>query len=168
VELSGKLLVALPILVEDTFRRTVILLLHHDDGGAFGLVLNRPTTMPVADALPRWDERVADPAVVFIGGPVQPEAAIAIGDEGGSVETIDLDGDPALLTARAVRVFAGYAGWAGGQLEDELGRGAWVVVDAEPGDAFRADAEDLWWTVLARQPEPLRRLAFLPDDLSVN
>jgi putative transcriptional regulator len=169
MELGGKLLVALPMLVEDPFRRTVILLLRHDDTGALGLVLNRPSPVPVADALPPWDERAAEPAVVFVGGPVEPEVAIAIGDHGGRVETIDLDGDPALLTARAVRVFAGYAGWSGGQLEGEVGRGAWAVVDAEPGDAFRADIDDLWHAVLARQTEPvLRRLAMLPDDLTVN
>ena len=169
MELSGRLLVALPLLVEDTFRRTVVLVLRHDaEEGAVGLVLNRPTATPLADALPRWDDRAAEPAVLFVGGPVEQGLAIAIGAATTGVETIDLDEDPALLGDRAVRVFAGYAGWSPGQLEAEIDHGAWAVVPAEPGDAFRPDADDLWATVLARQPEPLRRLAFLPDDLSVN
>ena len=164
---GGKLLVALPAIVEDSFRRTVVLVLEHTPETAYGVVINRPTNVPLAVALPRWDDRAAAPAVVFQGGPVEQDSAIALGRVGDTVTPVDLEGDPALLGAD-VRVFAGYAGWSAGQLDDELVRGAWAVCDAEPGDAFRPDAEDLWYTVLARQPEPLRHLSMLPDDLSVN
>jgi putative transcriptional regulator len=116
VGVGGKLLVALPVIVEDSFRRTVVLVLDHDDSSAFGVVINRPTELAVAAALPRWDERAAPPAVVFYGGPVQQDMAIALGREGDAVGPIDLDGDPALLTATDVRVFAGYAGWSAGEL----------------------------------------------------
>jgi putative transcriptional regulator len=105
---------------------------------------------------------------VFVGGPVEPEVAIALGMDGGRVSTVDLDGDPALLADPGVRVFAGYAGWSPGQLEDEISRGAWAVVDSVPDDAFRADVDGLWHDVLGRQHGELRRLALLPDDLSVN
>jgi putative transcriptional regulator len=169
VEIAGRLLVALPALTEAPFRRTVILMLNHDEGGAVGVIINRPTQLSIADALPKWDDRAAEPAVVFEGGPVQPELAIAIGHDGaGALDTIDLEGDPDARTAGSMRVFSGYAGWSGGQLESEIVDGAWVVVDAEPGDAFRTDAEDLWHLVLRRQDEPLRHLGLLPDDLSVN
>lgn len=168
MSLAGKLLVALPVLREGIFERSVVLLLDHDDGGAVGVVLNRPTTTHLGDPLPRWEPLAAEPAVVFVGGPVQPELAIAIGRDGDVIDTIDLDSDPALATVGAVRVFAGYAGWSPGQLEDELADEAWIVVDAQPGDAFRPDADDLWHAVLARQPPPLNHLAMLPDDLSVN
>jgi putative transcriptional regulator len=168
VSVAGKLLVALPVIVEDSFRRSVVLVLNHDDDGAFGVILNRPSDIPVAAALPRWDDRVVAPAVVFQGGPVEPEMAIALGREGDTVAQVDLEADPALLVAD-VRVFAGYAGWSPGQLDHELVQGAWAICDAEPADAFRSDASDLWHAVLARQPSPeLRRLAMLPEDLSVN
>lgn len=159
---------ALPILTETPFRRTVILLLQHDDEGAVGVIINRPTELALADALPRWVDRAAEPAVVFEGGPVQPELAIAIAWDGTALDTVDLDADPLQRPERSVRVFSGYAGWSAGQLENELVEGAWVVVDAVPTDAFRADAEDLWYAVLRRQDEPLRQLGLLPDDLSVN
>ena len=168
MSLAGKLLVALPVLRDGIFDRSVVLLLDHDEGGAVGVVLNRPTTTHLGDPLPTWEPLAAEPAVVFVGGPVQPELAIAIGRDGDTIDTVDLDSDPALATVGIVRVFAGYAGWSAGQLEDELAQQAWVVVDSEPGDAFRADADDLWHTVLARQPPPLNQLAMLPDDLSVN
>ena len=168
MELTGKLLVALPMLVDPNFDRTVVLVLSHGDEGAVGVVLNRPSTTAVGEALPDWSGVAAAPAVVFVGGPVQPEMAIALGHDGDLVATVDLEADPALLTFREVRVYAGYAGWSGGQLEDELLEGAWVVCDGEPGDAFRADAQDLWYAVLRRQPGELRRLALLPEDPSLN
>lgn len=169
MDLSGKLLVALPVLVDANFDRTVVYVVSHDEvGGAVGLVLNRPSETTVDDALPQWAARVSAPEVVFVGGPVQTDMAIALGDLVDRVDTIDLDADPALLPVRAVRVFAGYAGWAPGQLEDELTEGAWAVCDSMPGDAFRADATDLWYAVLRRQRGDLRRLALLPDDVSVN
>jgi putative transcriptional regulator len=168
VELTGKLLVALPVLVDPNFDRTVILVLSHSEEGAVGVVLNRPSTTDLVDPLPDWRNVAAEPAVVFVGGPVQPEMAIAVGEDDSGVGTIDLEADPALLTVRRVRIFAGYAGWSPGQLEDELAEGAWTVCDGEPDDAFRRDADDLWYTVLRRQTGPINRLAMLPDDLSVN
>ena len=168
MELTGKLLVALPMLVDPNFARTVVLLLSHSDEGAVGVVLNRPSTTEVADPLPSWSVVAAEPPVVFVGGPVQPEMAIALGHDGDLVATVDLEADPALLTFQEVRVYAGYAGWSGGQLEDELLEGAWVVCESEPGDAFRPDASDLWYEVLRRQPGDLSRLALLPEDPTLN
>jgi putative transcriptional regulator len=166
--LTGRLLVATPALGDSTFERSVVLVLDHDEGGAVGVVLNRPTTPHLGDPLPTWEALAAEPAVVFVGGPVQPDLAIAIGRDGDVIDTVDLDSDPALATVGTMRVFAGYAGWSAGQLEDELARLAWVGVDSRPDDAYRPDADDLWHKVLARQPPPLNRLAMLPDDLSVN
>jgi putative transcriptional regulator len=88
----------------------------------------------------------------------------------GRVSSADLTTDPALVAARvsAVRVFRGYAGWGPGQLEGEIESGAWLVLDAEPGDVFDADPGDLWRAVLRRQGGRLAWLADAPDDLSAN
>ena len=75
--LAGKLLVALPVLRDGIFDRSVVLVLNHDDAGAVGVVLNKPTTTHLGDPLPSWEPLVAEPAVVFVGGPVQPDLAIA-------------------------------------------------------------------------------------------
>src|SRR5213596_3043067 len=77
--LKGKLLVATPALGEGIFDRSVVLIIEHDDSeGAFGVVLNRPSTTDVEGALPEWGRLAASPRVVFVGGPVSPEAAICL------------------------------------------------------------------------------------------
>src|SRR3954451_2979830 len=154
--LASRLLIATPLLTEPTFARTIILLLEHAErSGAFGLVLNRPETAPVLDVVPSVAELASGPGVLFSGGPVSPSTAIALGlavpgaePEGWTpvvppIVTVDLDHDPALLAAsfRALRVFAGYAGWGAGQLEAEIGQGAWYLVDALPDDAFLVEPE---------------------------
>jgi len=168
MDLAGKLLVALPVLSDGIFDRSVVLLLTapSESEGPVGVILNQPTTTELGDVLPSWSPWAADPGVVFVGGPCEPEVAIAVSPGGPhGFETVDLGEEP---DGRPVRVFAGYAGWAPGQLQGELARGAWVVVDAAPDDATTERAASLWRDVLARQGGDLARLSMLPDDLSVN
>lgn len=176
--LTGRLLVADPQLVDPNFRRTVVLLLAHNDDGALGLVLNRPDELTVEQVASRWADRSANPRVLFTGGPVESDALIALGraaDAAGRPAGGDvLDGVGVVdLTAEldpeedrrvgAVRIFRGYAGWSPSQLEDEIGRGDWHLVDADPDDVFTADPTALWRTVLRRQPGPLAALATYPE-----
>jgi putative transcriptional regulator len=86
------------------------------------------------------------------------------------VGTLDLDVDPAGLGSRfrEVRIFAGYSGWAAGQLEGEIAGGAWWVVDAQPEDAFSPEPDLLWKKVLRRQPGPLALVAAYPADPTMN
>ncbi len=182
--LAGRLLVAAPSLRDPNFDRTVVLVLEHADEGALGLVLNRPSDTDLADALPHWALVAAEPSVVFVGGPVAPTAAVALGtatpEESDDVEgwrplfagigSIDLEHDPDELPVpvRDVRVFAGYAGWAPGQLEAEVGAGAWYVVDALPDDTRFSRPDDLWSAVLRRQGGSLALVANFPPDPSSN
>jgi putative transcriptional regulator len=175
------LLVASPPLADPNFDRTVVLLLEHGAGGAIGVVLNRPSELPVAEAIPGWEMLVAEPARVFAGGPVAEDAAIALGsarrpDGGagwaplvGEVGTIDLHRDPfdVISDIAAVRIFAGYAGWGPGQLEREVAEQAWVVIPAQPDDVL-GPAEDLWRRVLLRQGGRLAWLANAPIDATLN
>jgi len=172
VSLTGCLLVASPTLFDPNFTSSVVLVIHHGDPGAVGVVLNRPTTLS-PDRLPSgWP--VSDP--VHAGGPVEPEIAIALAEsdeDHGSWERVgpgmwlaDLEGPP--TPVRRLRIFSGYAGWGPGQLEDEISRGDWIVADATPEDVFTADTSGLWRLVLRRQPDPIRLLAGYPSDPSLN
>jgi putative transcriptional regulator len=180
---KGRLLLATPPLEDPNFDRTVIYVLEHHDEGALGLVLNRPMDEQLSEPLDAWVTLQSDPSQVFAGGPVEPDALIALARTTGEVDdedhlaplnadiaSADLSADPVLIssTISALRVFRGYAGWGPGQLDGEIEAGAWMVLDTEPGDVFTDHPDDLWRTVLRRQPGRLAWLATAPDDLAVN
>ncbi len=182
--MTGQLLVATPTLKDPNFDRTVVLLVAHEAGGALGVVLNRATEVPVADVLGDWGALAGDPAVLFEGGPVQPESAICLArarpevkrrlsgfhQVDGALGTVDLSADPDRLRASVtgIRVFAGYSGWSAGQLEQEIASGSWFVFDALPGDPFIDRPDDLWAMVLRRQGDILAAVAHFPADPSLN
>jgi putative transcriptional regulator len=177
--LQGQLLVASPALLDPNFARTVVLITEHTEEAAMGLVLNRPTELQVSDAVPVLAELVAPGDHVYEGGPVQPEAVVALAEFDdpsasaaiafGRIGFLRADGDLATVgtVERHVRVFCGYAGWGAGQLEAEQEQDAWIVVPALPADLFPGD-DDLWRAVLRRQGGQVAMLALMPDDLSSN
>jgi putative transcriptional regulator len=179
--LRGQLLVATPPLADPNFDGSVVLLLEHGEDGALGIVINRPSDASLATVLPEWYAHASEPAVVFSGGPVAPEAVIALargGHEGaigwvsvlGEVGTVDVGGEPADLDfpLDALRVFVGYAGWAAGQLEDELAHEAWFVIPLLRTDPFSENPEHLWRDVLRRQRGRVAMFAHYPADPEVN
>ena len=182
---AGTLLLASTDLMEPTFRRSVIYIVEHNDGGTLGVVLNRPSETAVHNVLPQWTDLVAKPKTMFVGGPVKRDAALCLGalrigvdPEGlsglrhvaGRVVMVDLDADPELIGAvvEGVRIFAGYSGWTIGQLDGEIERDDWIVLSALPSDVLAEPRIDLWSRVLRRQPMPLPLLATHPIDLSRN
>lgn len=170
--LAGQLLIAAPSM-SDAFHRAVVLVVEHNDEGAFGLILNHPAEATLAEVADELAERLGGEHVLHVGGPVQPNAVTAIGEHldpaaatklvVGDVGMVDLDDPPELLR---VRVFAGYAGWGPGQLDGELEAEAWIVEPAAPDDPF-ADG-DLWSEVLARKGGEFALLARMPADPSLN
>jgi putative transcriptional regulator len=182
VSAKGRLLVATPAIGTGIFDRSVVLVIEHDDTeGAFGVVINRPSDTEVAGALPEWARLAASPPVVFVGGPVNPEAAICLarvaGDDAdgwmplvGTLGALDLSRDPDLVAPSVdeLRLFAGYAGWTSGQLEEEIEAGAWFVVDATEDDALSSDPDSLWPRVLRRQRGRLALYADFPPDPTSN
>lgn len=188
---TGRLLVATPPLEDPNFDRSVVFVIEHSPNGALGVVINRVTIDSLEAPLDRWAALQTPPAQLFAGGPVEPDALIALArrrhpaehkHDGATNEhdvftpvtndivSADLMADPAILTdvLDAVRIFRGYSGWGAGQLEDELEAGAWLVVDLDTDDVFTADPDGLWRRVLARQEGRLAWLANAPDDLSLN
>lgn len=177
--MTGRLLVSSPALVDPNFRRTVVLVTHHDDEGAVGLVLSRPSELEIASAVPELTDLPCVDEVVYIGGPVQPEAVVVLvefepgEDEAGetiigNVGFLPPERSSGELALRRARVFAGYSGWGPSQLESELEEEAWIVVGAEPDDAFATDADALWRTVLHRKGGPFAFIATMPFDPGLN
>ncbi len=160
-----------------------MLMLDVNDEGALGVVLNRPTALEVSQVLAVWGDVVVEPEVLFQGGPVETDGALAVAlltsasdaDVGfrevvGRLGLLDLD-TPVELVADVVarlRIFAGYAGWGADQLRREIAEGSWYVVPAEADDIFRHDATDLRRDVLRRQPGDLALHSTRPVDPDLN
>jgi putative transcriptional regulator len=177
--LRGQLLVAGPALEDPSFRRTVVLIGEHGEEGAMGIVLNRVSGVLVDDAVPPMSALAGPDEPVYLGGPVQPQAVVVLADfaDPGAadlvVETVgflpgEIEDLADLGHLRRVRVFAGYAGWAPGQLEGELEEGSWIVLDARASDVFTATPDRLWAEVLRRGGPAHAVLALLPVDPRLN
>lgn len=177
--LRGKLLVASPALDDPNFARTVVLITEHGDDGAMGIVLNRPADAEVSDILPELAE-IAVEEPIFVGGPVQPEALVVLGEftDPGKAAWIVV-ADVGLVSAatdieelpdsvRRGRVYAGFSGWGPGQLEAELEEEAWIVEPPIPPELFPDDPATLWADVLARKGGQYALVARMPDDPRLN
>jgi putative transcriptional regulator len=181
-DLAGQLLLATPRLTDPNFVRSVILLLQHDDDGAVGVILNRPSGLAVADVLPPWADVVAEPRVLHAGGPVSRESALGVGLAVGGERPegfqaapsgfglVDLDAEPDTVMPAlvGVRIFAGYAGWGGGQLEEEIVEDAWYVVPSIGTELLHPRPDELWRDILRRQPGDLAYVANFPEDPTMN
>lgn len=171
--LRGQLLIAAPSLF-DFFRRTVVLMVEHNEEGAFGVVLNRTSESRVEEVVPSLAPLAGDGELVRVGGPVAPDTAVALGrfddpDASAGIVVGDLgvvDPDIPGGEVRELRVYAGHAGWGPGQLEGELEGDAWIVEDASPEDPFRDG--DLWSYLLQRRGGEYALLARMPEDPSMN
>ena len=170
-------------MTDPNFTDTVVMVLDVDDESVLGVVLNRPSPLLISTVLGEWADWAAEPEVLFRGGPVGTDAAVALASlrstkgapDGfqrviGSVGLLDLDTPVEEIadTLVEVRLFAGYAGWDADQLRGELARGDWDVVPGEPGDVFLSDTSDLWRGVLRRQPGEMAWRSTRPADPELN
>jgi putative transcriptional regulator len=166
--LAGQLLVASPDLRQAEFDHVVILLAQHSQGGALGIVINRPGAMrsfaELLSAFHADTSGVSGDVRVFFGGPVDPKAGLILHSaEYSRPDTIDIDGRLALSVApgplrdiglgkgpNKSLVAFGYAGWAPAQLENELAHGVWVTVPEDLALVFDNDRASLWTDAMAR------------------
>ena len=182
MSLAGKLLIASRSLRDPNFCQTVVLILEHNDDGALGVVLNRPTTRSVSEVREavEFDPCECDQEI-YLGGPV-PGPLIALHTSESHAEKTILPGlflsmqkdtvDPLVRqTKYPFQLYTGNSGWGGGQLEGELRSGGWLTEDAKLKDVF-SDASELWDTVTNRLALdvmlPGKLQDNLPDDPLLN
>jgi putative transcriptional regulator len=171
---QGKLLVATDAVEGELFAKTVVLLLHYDNTGAFGLVVNRPTDVEPRELFADGEAFESYRGTLYWGGPVQMDSLRALlhtdeppEDAEKIIESVYLVSfDEALeqgaKDASAVRLLIGYAGWAPGQLDYELERGSWRVTPASAELVFADDPRDLWKRL---SPAQEQRAGLQPDAL---
>ena len=181
----GMLMLAAPGMLSSEFARTVVLIIEHNLEHTLGVVLNRRSEVAVANVLPEWLDYVAKPQALYLGGPLGPQAAIGVGvtTSGTVIEDhleftrlanrlvhVDLRTDPTTLDGllEGVRIFAGYAEWEPGQLDEEIERGDWYVAPALPSDVIAPAGTDLYSDIMRRQPMPLPLFSTFPADVDDN
>ena len=174
------LLLATPELLDTNFCRAVILILEHQNEGAIGVVLNRPTDHYSVDVMPKWNQCLDSDPRLYWGGPVQEESLLALalsadphGDASDEtiflIEVLNLNQE-LLDTANllSTRLYSGYAGWSAGQLDTEISTGGWIVADSDDSDPFTEDPDALWGSILSRQTGFISTLSQYPDDPRMN
>jgi putative transcriptional regulator len=179
--LKGQLLLDGGALGGSFFHRTVVLICQHDEDGALGLVLNRPSGQSVGEMLLADLPEPLRELPLFLGGPVQPGALSFLHSDsylpdanvlpnlalGHSLDTLVEIGE-SFSGTRKLRLFAGYAGWSAGQLEEELRRESWLTHPASLDLVFDSDPERLWKDILGQKGWEQRLLAEAPEDISWN
>lgn len=176
--LRGQLLIAAPSLVDPNFVRTVILIAEHNDDGALGVVLNRPSESSIGAVVPDLTDLLDPEDLVYAGGPVQPGGVMVLAEFHdpqdaalpieGALGFVAVEAEMDDLEAERARAFAGHAGWGPGQLESELEEEAWFTAPFERGDAFTDAPEELWSRVLLRKGGAYALVARMPLDPSLN
>lgn len=180
----GWLLLATPKLGDPVFHRTVVYVISHQLDGTIGVVINRRSEMAVHSVIPAWADHVVKPSALYLGGPVQADGALAVGvlreaaetyppfiqRVAGPVALVNLEADPdeAMPLLRGVRIFAGHAGWAPGQLNKEIELGSWWVLPGLPDDLLAGPNVDVYFRVLRRQGWPDALRAYHPGDVTRN
>lgn len=166
---KGVFVVASPNLTDPNFRQTVVLICEFGPEGTLGIIVNRPTNVPLSEALPQITALKDTSHVLFAGGPVQPNGILMLfrvsQEPAGSrrvFEEVYLGGNMQTLErvltrpepTETFRAYAGYAGWAPGQLEFEMALGSWATVQADARSIFEKESVNLWSDMLRTLSAP--------------
>jgi putative transcriptional regulator len=177
LDLTNQFLIAMPSLDDPNFSRTVTYVCAHNEEGAMGIVINRPLNIELGEVLSQMELESDDPAVnnrvVFQGGPVHRDRGFVIhcpAQDWGS--TIRVTADIGISTSREILaaiskgtgptdllIALGYAGWAAGQLEQEMAQNAWLSVPANLEIIFHAPPEERWIRAAAHLGIDVARLS---------
>jgi putative transcriptional regulator len=163
------------------FHRSVVLICHHDQEGAFGLVINRASDNNVGDLIVADLPDQLKEQKLYAGGPVQPAALSYLHNDGfipnanvmpnlqlgHSLEEL-IDIGESFSSTQRIKIFAGYSGWSPGQLEDELKRESWLTFPASTDLVFHTPPDQIWRTIMKQLGWQQRLFADSPEDLSWN
>lgn len=179
---QGKILIAEPFMDDLNFAQAVVLICEStEEDGTIGFVLNKPVDMKVSELLPDFPDFDED---LYLGGPVGHDTVHYIhhcGDIldgsvmiekglywGGDFDQLKFLIKNELITANQIKFFIGYSGWDGGQLDEELETGSWVVDDMDINYLLKVPDENLWKIAMQNKSDSLGIIAEIPDNLNLN
>lgn len=178
---QGKILLSEPFLYDPSFRRSVVLLVEHNDEGSVGFILNKPIEMDISEALDNFPKFESS---LYFGGPVNQNNLFYLhcrGDLitdskevipgvfwGGDFETVKLLIDTGQIDQDEIQFFAGYSGWDVEQLQEELKENSWIVTDGDAETVFRMEREDMWTEIMSGLGKKYAVMATFPEDPSLN
>jgi putative transcriptional regulator len=182
---SGKLLIANGAMHDDNFRRTVVLICYHDERGAYGLILNRPTNTSIGEVITEGESALIElDHTLFFGGPVETQILQIIHTEselishtknvfgsvylGGEYDEINKLVREDRLNFDRMKFFVGYSGWGANQLESEMKQDAWIVANPKEEFVFNSDHDRLWSIILEEMGGYYKFMSKLPEDPSMN
>jgi putative transcriptional regulator len=169
----GKFLVASRQLLDPQFSETVVLLIEYNSAGAMGVIINRPSELKLSEVLPELEVLRQRPDIVYLGGPVaKNQLLLLIRTSSPPEDSYRVFKDIYVTSSQAViqrilrdrkgeerfRAYAGYAGWAPGQLDHEILRGGWHVIRADAGTVFDRSASEIWPDLIQRSSAKWVRL----------
>ena len=177
----GRLLLSEPFLKDYFFKRSVVLMMDHDEHGSMGMIINRETEYFVNDLVddfPEFDSKV------FLGGPVQTDNIFILHTKGelingsqeilpnlywgGDFEQIKEMISLGLLKSSEIRFFLGYSGWSKGQLQTEMEENSWIVAEAKSEYFFNIKSEDLWKEIVEQYGDTYKMWLQFPIDPQEN
>lgn len=156
---KGRFLVATSNLAQTSFKETVIFVTHYSSRGATGIAINRPANIPMKEAFPSIKELKNINDTIFLGGPVKTDGIFVLmktkRPHAGMREVVEniyftvglnavIHGLPKSVEGEATRAYAGYSGWAPGQLQTEIERGDWIIVESDPEIIFDENPDNIW------------------------
>lgn len=178
---SGKILLAEPFMLDPNFKRSAVLLCEHNEEGSVGFIMNKPLNMRIDELIEDFPEFDSE---VFFGGPVQTdtihyihnvgellEESVMVADGvywGGDFEKLKFLITSELILPHHIRFFVGYSGWSGGQLDDEMIYGSWVLADMDANYLFKSEPQQLWRQVMRNKGDAYTVIAQLPESVSWN
>jgi putative transcriptional regulator len=151
----GKLLAASRKSVDPDFSKTVVLLVHYDEQGAIGLLVNRPSNVPISEVFPALK---TSPALFYAGGPISIGVRALLRSRSKPGQAVHIFGDVSVISNKPLlekligagtpsssfRVYAGYTGWSAQQLRNEVALGLWLVLPGDAGVVFDPNPEKVW------------------------
>jgi putative transcriptional regulator len=178
---KGKVLISEPFLMDNYFKRSIVLITEHNTEGTVGFVLNKPVNVNINEVVESFPKMEAD---LSLGGPVStntlhylhtlgdiiPNSIPVIGNIywGGDYSVVERLISSGSINREQIRFFLGYSGWSPSQLEQELTNNAWVVADIKPEEIMLPLNKQFWTKTLRRMGKKYEMWSNFPENPEMN